>query len=114
MTIFLLEYAEQAMLAGLRVALRLLRVVHGLVEHRHQLRAAAKRIHGAALDQRFQHALVQQPQVNFFAELINRFEVPAVSRALLASLSGERSTQSRCGRHSSPPPGQSESPPHAA
>ena len=40
--IFLLKDAEQAMLAGFRVALRFLRLLHGLVEHGHQLRAAAQ------------------------------------------------------------------------
>ena len=65
---FLLEHAKQAVLARFGVALRFLRLLHRLVEHGHQLRAPAQRIHGAALDQRFQHALVQQTQIDVLAE----------------------------------------------
>ena len=68
---FLLEHAEQAVLAGFRVALRLLRAFHGLVEDGHQLAAATECIHGAALDQRFQDALVQQPQIHLLAEFVD-------------------------------------------
>ena len=71
---FLLEDAKQAVLAGFGVALGFLRLLHGLVEHGHELSAAAEGIHGAALDQRFDHALVEQSQVDVFAELEDGFE----------------------------------------
>ncbi len=74
--IFLLEHPEEAMLAGFRIALRFLGALHGAVENGHELRAPAERIHGAALDQRLQHPLVQQAQVNVFTELVDRFELP--------------------------------------
>ena len=48
--VFLLEYAEEAVLAGFGVALGFLGALHGAVEDRHQLCAAAERIHGSALD----------------------------------------------------------------
>ena len=57
-----------------RIALRLLRVLHGIVDDGHQLRASAKLVHGAALDQRLNHALVEQAQIDFFAELEDRGE----------------------------------------
>ena len=72
--VFLLEDAKQAMLAGFGVALGFLRLLHGLVEDGHELRAAAHGIHGAALDQRFEHALVEQAEVDVFAEFKDRFE----------------------------------------
>ena len=65
---FLLKHAEQAVLAGFCVALGLLCAFDRTVENGHQLGAAAQSIHGAALDQRLQHPLVQQPQVDLFAE----------------------------------------------
>ena len=73
---FLLEHSEQSMLARFDVALYFLRAFNGPVDHRHQLRAAAERIHGAALDQRFEDTFVQQPQVDLFAELKKRAITP--------------------------------------
>ena len=69
------------MLAALGVALSLLRAFDGAVEHGHQLGAAAQSIHGAALDQRFQHAFVQQAQVDLLAEFVDG----TVAAELLAS-----------------------------
>ena len=73
---FLLEHSEQSMLARFDVALYFLRAFNGAVDHRHQLRAAAEGIHGTTLDQRFEDTLVQQPQVDLFAELKNRAITP--------------------------------------
>src|SRR3954468_20601348 len=70
------------MLARFLVALRFLRAFDGFVEHGHELRASAEAIHGTALDQRFQHALVEKPEINLVAELEYRAEFPE----LLASL----------------------------
>ena len=70
----LLKHTEQAMLAAFSIALRFLRALDGTVEHGHKLGAAAESIHGAALDQRLQHALVQQPQIYLLAEFVNRAE----------------------------------------
>ena len=72
--LFLLKHAKQAVLAGFGVALGFLRLLHGFVEDGHQLRAAAQGIHGAALDQRFEHALVEQAQIDVLAEFEDRFE----------------------------------------
>ena len=62
------------MLAERRVLLRLQRLVHGAVDYRYQLRAPAQRIHGAALDQRLDHPLVEQVQIDLLAELEDRLE----------------------------------------
>ena len=70
----LLKHTEQTMLPGFRIALRFLRVVHGPIKHRHKLGASSKRIHRAAFNEGFEHPLVQQPEINFFAELVNGFE----------------------------------------
>src|SRR5580704_8094583 len=59
------------MLAGLGIALGFLRTFDSPVKNRHQLGAAPEAIHGAALDQRFQYPLVEQPQVDLFAKLVN-------------------------------------------
>ncbi len=67
--VFFLKHAEQSVLAHLRVALRFLRLLHGFIQHGHELCAIAEVIHGAGLDQRLQHATVQHAQVNFLAEL---------------------------------------------
>ncbi len=77
----LLEDAEQAVLAAFGVALGFLRAFDGAVENRHQLGAAAQSVHGAALDQRFQNALVQQAQVDLLAEFVDG----AVAAKLFAS-----------------------------
>ena len=63
------EHAEEAVLARGGVALRFLRALHGLVECGEDLGAAAEGVHRAGLDQRLQHALVQQAQVDLLAEL---------------------------------------------
>src|ERR1041385_2666078 len=62
------------MLPRFSVALRLLRVLNGFVEHRHQLGPPSQRIHGATLYQRFEDALIQQPQINLLAEFVERLE----------------------------------------
>ena len=66
------KHAKQSVLPHGGIALRFLRMLHGAVDHRHELRAAAHGIHRAALHQRLDHALIQQPQVNFLAELEDR------------------------------------------
>src|SRR5207302_11327306 len=81
--LILLEYTKQSMLTGFGIALGFLRPLHGFVHHCHELRPPAKRIHGAALNQRFQDAIVEQPQIYFLTKLENRRE-PAKP---LASLS---------------------------
>ena len=63
---------KQAVLTRLRIAMHFLRLLHRPVENREQLRPPAERIHGSALDQRFEHPLVQQTQVDFLAKLIDR------------------------------------------
>src|SRR5947209_16381451 len=63
------KHAEKSVLAELRVALRLLPTFHGAIETSHELRPRPQRIHGAALDQRFEHAFVQEAEVYLFAEL---------------------------------------------
>ena len=73
-SVFLLEDAKQAVLAGFGVALGFLRLLHGFVEHGHELGAAAHGIHGAALDQRFEDAFVEQAEVDVFAEFEDGFE----------------------------------------
>ena len=69
-----LKDAEQSVLSRLAVACAFLRLLHRLVQHFHQLRPPPQRIHRAALDQRLQHALVQQPQIHLLAELENVIE----------------------------------------
>src|ERR1700722_7723828 len=64
------------MLAGLGIALGFLRTFDSPVKNRHQLGAAPEAIYGAALDQRFQYPLVEQPQVDLFAELVNGSVAP--------------------------------------
>src|SRR5258708_19997254 len=68
----LIDHPNQAMLAHFSVARGLLGAYNALIEPRHELRAIAELIHGAGFDQRLQHALVEQPQVHFFAELKDR------------------------------------------
>ena len=75
-----LKDAEKPVLAEFGVALRFLRAFNRLVQHRHELRAIAELIHGPGLDQRFQHALVQQAQVHLLAELEDVLE-PAEFRS---------------------------------
>ena len=72
--LFLLKHSKQAVLAGFGVALSLLRLLHGFVKNGHELCAASERIHGAALDQRFKHALVKKAKVDVLAELEDRGE----------------------------------------
>src|SRR5271165_1056714 len=67
--VFLVEDAEEAMLAHGRVALRFLRVFHGSIHHRHKLRTSSQGIHRAALDKRLNNALIKQPQVHLLAKL---------------------------------------------
>ena len=71
----LLEHAKQPVLPGFRVALRFLRLLDRLIQRGHNLRPAAEPIHGAALYQRFQNALVEQTQINVLAKFKNRFEL---------------------------------------
>ena len=70
----LLEDAEQSVLSEFSVALGFLSALHGFVQDCHELGAVAEDVHGAGFDERFDHAFVKQPQVNFFAELKNRSE----------------------------------------
>ena len=62
------------------IALRLLRPLHRLVESRRQLRPSAEAVHRSRLDQRLDHALVHQPQIDLLAEL------PQAGKALLPCL----------------------------
>src|SRR5215472_10588248 len=71
---FFSEDAEQSMLTGFCVPLSFLRALDGLVEHRRKLGAAAKRVHGAALNKRFEHTLVEQPQINSLAKIEDRLK----------------------------------------
>ena len=62
------------MLAGGFVALRFLGALHGLVERGAELGAATEGVHGAGLDEGLEDALVQQAEVDLFAELIEAGE----------------------------------------
>src|SRR3954468_4974592 len=79
------------MLARFLVALRFLRAFDGFVEHGHELRAGAEAVHRAALDQRFQHALVEQPEINLVAELEYRAEFPELLASLENGVDGSAS-----------------------
>src|SRR5579864_6136244 len=72
--VVVIEDAEEAVLAGFGVALDFLGLLHGLVEDRGELGAAAEGVHGATLNQRFEHSLVEQAEIDVFAELEDRFE----------------------------------------
>ncbi len=74
---FIRKHAKQPVLSRFRVPLRFLCLLDRRVERLHELRPAPESIHGPALDQRLQHALVQQTQINFFAEFVERLEIPA-------------------------------------
>src|ERR1700675_2301142 len=74
--IFLLEHSEQAMLPGLRVALRLLRTLDGAIDDGHELSPPAERVHGAALDERFQNPLVEEAQVHALRKFKNASIAP--------------------------------------
>ena len=73
-----LAAAEQIRLAQIAVALRAVAVLDGAVDGAEQLRAAGGQRHarrdqavaGAGLDQRFEHLLVDDAQVELFAELM--------------------------------------------
>ena len=67
---FILKHAKQPVLPRFRVPLRFLRLLDRRIQRLHQLRPPPEAIHRPALDQRLQHALIQQPQINFFAEFV--------------------------------------------
>ncbi len=63
------EDAEESVLTGGCVALRFLGALHGLVERGAHLCAATEGVHGAGFDEGFEDALVEQAEVDLFAEL---------------------------------------------
>src|ERR1700729_4097456 len=57
------------MLTLCRVLLRFLAALDGAIDSSGKLGASAHRVKRPGLDQRFQHALVQEAQIHLFAEL---------------------------------------------
>ena len=71
------DIAEESALPRRRIFLRLLRALDRLVQRCGNLPARPEGVHRPGLDQRLQHALVEQPQVHLVAEL------PQAAEALL-------------------------------
>ena len=73
------EHGEESGLAAGAVFPHARAVFHGAIDHRHQLRAGAfERIHGAGLDEAFDHAAVDCAQIDALAEIVERGEGAAV------------------------------------
>ena len=68
------EDAEESVLAGGFVALGFLGALHGFVERGGELGAATEGVHGAGFDEGFEDALVEQAEVDLFAELVEADE----------------------------------------
>ena len=78
-----ISVGEQAGLAAGAIFPRARAVLHGAVDHRHQLRAGAfERIHRSGLDEAFDHAPVHRAQIDALAEIVERGERAALGAGL--------------------------------
>ena len=69
------EHGEQTGLAAGAILPDARAVFHGAIDHGHELRAGAfERIHGAGLDEAFDHAAVDGAQIDALAEIVERSE----------------------------------------
>ena len=73
--LFFDQRGEQSGLSAFPILVRAGAGFHGAVDHRHELRARTfQRIHGAGLDEAFDHAPVHRAQVDALAEFVERAE----------------------------------------